>query len=526
MVEHVYDIAIIGAGFGGYPAAIRAAQYDARVALIEKDKVGGTCLNRGCIPTKALYSSAKLIETVERNADSFGLEIIGEVRPNFGKAVDRKNRIVKQLNEGIRILIKQRRVDLFNGFGIITGGSINNGFDIKINGHDVRQIKAKRVIIATGSTPSLIPEFNIDHERILTSDDILDESFKKVPRTLLIIGGGVVGCEFANIFSRFGSKIIILEYLPSILALLEPLVVKELKKKFKLMKIEIHENQNVIKIENLGSKIRALTCDSTIPKDQIASADKRTFEAELCLISIGRNKVSKNIGLENFKIDTHRGQIIVNPKTLETGEPGIYAIGDVTGGLMLAHVASYEADIAVFNALSDIGGFDTFPVETDYSVIPASIFTAFDIGFVGSTTKTLQDQKIKIRTGRFGYASLGKAKCMGEEEGFLMINTDEDTDKIVGASCIGVSAPELIAEIALAIKNNLTVHDITNTVHSHPTLSEMVLEAAEDVFGLSIHRARRRIKQKRHLQEDIIRKFAQSEELKKIGLITLEKPLA
>jgi dihydrolipoamide dehydrogenase len=524
MDETIYDIVVIGAGPGGYHAAIRAAQYDAKVALIEKEKVGGTCLNRGCIPTKALHSSAKLIEDVERNADLFGLDNIGEMKPNFEKAVNRKNLVVKQLIEGIEILIKQRKVDLFYGFGSIIGGSINNGFNIKIAGENPSQIKTRRVIIATGSTPALIPEFNIDHERILTSDDILADSFKKIPKSLLIIGGGVVGCEFANIFSRFGSKVIIIEYLPSILAYLEPLVVKELKKKFKLMNIEMYENQNVLKIEKTGDGVRAITCDAKTPRDQLESAVKSDFKADQCLISIGRLKVTENLGLENCNIEIRRGQIMVNPKTLETKEPGIYAIGDVTGGLMLAHVASYEADIATFNALSSIGGFDTFPVETDYSVVPASIFTAFEIGFVGSTTKAIKDQNIKIRTGRFGYASLGKAKCMGEDEGFLMINTDENTDQILGASCIGVSAPELIAEIALAMKNKLTVHEITNTIHSHPTLSEMVLEAAEDVYGLAIHRVRRRIKQKIDLEEDMIRKFAQSEELKKYGLIKLEIP--
>jgi dihydrolipoamide dehydrogenase len=524
MENSLYDIVVIGAGPGGYHAAIRAAQYDAKVALIEKEKVGGTCLNYGCIPTKVLYSSAKLIESVELKADSFGLDIIGEIKPNFGKAVNRKNRVVKQLIEGIEVLIKQRKIDLFNGIGSLIGGNIADGFDIRIERQDTLQIKAKRVIVATGSTPALIPDFHIDHERILTSNDILAENFKEIPETILIIGGGVVGCEFANIFSRFGSKIIILEYLPSILALLEPLVVNELKKKFKLMNIEIHENQNVIKIENTGKGVIASTCDAKVPRDQIESAEKHTYEANLCLVSIGRVKVSQNLGLENFDIEINRGQITVNPKTLETDELGIYAIGDVTGGLMLAHVASYEADIAVFNALSSIGGFDTFLVETDYSVIPASIFTAYDIGFVGSATHALKDQGITVRTGRFGYAALGKAKCMGEDEGFLMINTNEETEQILGASCIGVSAPELIAEIALAMKNNLTVQDITNTVHSHPTLSEMVLEAAEDVHGLAIHRARRRVKQKQHLKEDVIRKFAQSEELKKYGLIKLELP--
>jgi len=522
MDKELYDIAIIGAGPGGYHAAIRAAQYDAKVALIEKEKVGGTCLNRGCIPTKALFSSSKLIENIDRHAKSFGVDILGEIKPNFKNAVGRKNLIVKDLISGIEALIKQRKIDLFYGSGRIVEGSKNSNFLIEVKNKDTKQIRAKRIIIATGSRPALISSFNIDHEFILTSDEVLAENFIKVPNSILIIGGGVIGCEFANIFRRFGSNVTILEYLPSIIAIEEPLIVRELKKKLNIMGIKIFENTNILRIEKINSKVRAIACNSKLTPEEIDAAEKQIYEADLCLVSIGRKPCIEDLGLENTKIITNKRGISVNINTLETNEEGIYAIGDVTGGVMLAHVASYEGDIAVFNALSSIGGFETFPVVADYSVIPASIFTAFEIGSVGYKSKFLEDRGIKIRTGKFGYASSGKAKCMGEDEGFLMIITDENTDDILGASCIGVSAPELIAEIALAMKNGLNIHDITNTVHSHPTLSEMVLEAAEDVYGLSIHRARRRIKQKLDLKEDMIRQFTQSENLKKIGIISLE----
>ncbi len=518
----MYDIVIIGAGPGGYHAAIRAAQYDAKVAIIEKDNVGGTCLNRGCIPTKALHSSAKLIENIMRNSKNFGVDIEGEIKPNFKNAVERKNSIVKDLILGIEILIKQRKIDLFYGIGSISGGSAEEGFTIKIEGKEIKKIEGKRIIIATGSRPTLVPSFNIDHHQILTSDDILALDFNVAPKSLLIVGGGVIGCEFANIFNRFGTKVTILEYLPTILAIEEPLVVRELKKKFNVMGIEIFENRNIIRIETMNSKVRAITCNSNIQQNETKAAEKSIYEADLCLVSVGRKANIEGLDLENTNIEINQAKIRVNPFSLESDEKGIYAIGDVTGGVMLAHVASYEGDIAVFNALSSIGNFDTFPVVADYSVIPASIFTAFEIGSVGYKSKFLEDRGMKIRTGRFGYAALGKAKCMGEDEGFLMIITDEETDDILGASCIGVAASELIAEIALAMKNGLTIHDITNTVHSHPTLSEMVLEAAEDVYGLSIHRVRRRIKQKVDLKEDMIRQFAQSEKLKKYGLIKLE----
>ncbi len=522
MNKKIYDIAIIGAGPGGYHAAIRAAQYDAKVALIETEKVGGTCLNRGCIPTKAFYSSAKLMEDIEKNAKNFGIDIIGEIKPNFGNAVERKNKIVNELISGIELLIKQRKIDLFYGFGSIVEGSIESGFFIKIEGKEITEIRAKRIILATGSKCTINPSFNIDHKHILTSDDVLDFNFKTIPKSLLIIGGGVIGCEFANIFRRFGSEVTILEYLPSILAIEETLIIKELKKKFNLMGVKIYENQQIDKIETIDSRVKAYAHKADIKSEKRQETEKNMYEADLCIVSVGRKANIQGLGLENVNIKTIQERIVVNPNSLETDEKGIYAIGDVTGGVMLAHVASYEGDIAVFNVLTDIGGFDTFHVETDYFVVPASIFTALEIGSVGYKSKFLEDRNIKIRTGRFGYAGLGKAKCMGEEEGFLMIIVDEETDDILGASCIGVAASELIAEIALAMKNKLKINEITNTIHSHPTLSEMVMEAAEDVYGLSIHRKRRRIKEKIDLKEDMIQKFTKSEHLKKYGLIKLE----
>ncbi len=516
MNEKIYDLAIIGAGPGGYHAAIRAAQYGAVVALIEKDKLGGTCLNRGCIPTKALYGAAKIAEEVQEKSAEFGVNIVGEIKLNFKKAVERKNQVVEELVEGIEGLLKQQKIDVYKGHGSIIGGSKDTGFDIKIEGEYIKKIIVKRVIIATGSSPALIPAFNIDHERILTSDDILDKSFKEAPKNLLIIGGGVIGCEFANIFSRFGSKVTILEYLPTILATEENLVVRELKKKFEKMGIEIHENQNVLNVENDGTGVIATTCDAKVPRDQIASVEKSKFKADLCLVSIGRARTSEKLGLENTKIKVDRGTIKANPKTLETGEKGIYAIGDVTGGLMLAHVASYEGDIAVYNALSSLGGFDTVPHEADYSVVPASIFTSPEIGSVGLRTNALKEKGVKTRVGRFPYAALGKAKCMGEEEGFLMVITDEATGTILGASCIGTEAPEVIAEIALAMQYGLRAQEIGETIHSHPTISEIVLEAAEDVHGLAIHRARRRVKmevEKTEKVEDVYYKFIESKKL-------------
>jgi dihydrolipoamide dehydrogenase len=493
MSEQQYDITVIGAGPGGYHAAIRAAQYGARVALIEKSNLGGTCLNWGCIPTKALYASAHLIEKLNE-AEEFGVEI-SDYKLDFAKAVERKNNIVKELVGGIEQLEKAWKNDIFIGYGKILAGNSKEGFKISIQGDENREINTKRVIIATGSSPALIPAFNIDHKRILTSDDILDPNFKTIPKKLLIIGAGVIGCEFANIFSTFGSKVEMLEFLPTPIATEEPMIIRELVKKLEAKGIVIHTSQNVLSVENVGDGVKATTCDASVPRDQTNTAEKSIFEADLCLVSIGRARESKNIGLEELGIETDRGAIKIDTKTCETAVKGIYAIGDVaaSGAPMLAHVASYMGDIAVSNALSSIGSFPVKEMKADYSVVPATIFTSPNIGSVGLRRSVAKDMGIDVLMGQFPYQSLGKAKCMGEEEGFIMILADKNTHKIIGASCIGIEAPELISELSLAIQHDLTVHDIAETIHSHPTISEMVLEGAESVVGKAIHKKGRPI---------------------------------
>jgi len=486
MSEEIYDIVIIGAGPGGYHAAIRAAQYGAKVALIEEDKLGGTCLNLGCIPTKALYASAQLIEKINV-FDEFGLEI-RDYTLNFEKAVERKNKVVDDLVGGIASLEKAWKNDVYHGHGSILGGNTTSGFEILIEGEVNKQIKAKKVILATGSSPALIPAFNIDHQKILTSDDILQPDFKTVPESLLIIGAGIVGCEFANIFAAFGSKVTMLEYLGSPIATEEPMVVRELMKKFQRLGIELVLSQNVLSVVNTGSFVKATTCSASIPRDKIENAEKSVFEADLCLVSIGRVKESKNLGLEKLGIETQRDSIKCNSRTLETSLKGIFAIGDVTGGLMLAHVAYYEADVAVANALASIGGFPVNAIETDYKVVPATIFTSPNIGSVGLRRKSAKDRGMDVLMGQFPYKSLGKAKCMGQEDGFLITLADKETLKIIGASCIGTEAPELISELSLAIKNGLTIHDVSETIHCHPTISEMVNESCEAAVGKSIHK--------------------------------------
>ncbi|MHA1733547.1 MAG: dihydrolipoyl dehydrogenase [Promethearchaeota archaeon] len=496
--EELYDIVVIGAGSGGYHAALRAAQYGAKVAIIERDKVGGTCLNRGCIPTKALYSSVKLLEEIKEKAKEFGIEGIGTPSPNFTQMVERKNKVVKDLVEGIEGLLKARKIPLLRGHGKVEGRTEDGNFIVTVSGQDNAKLACKKVILATGSKPALIPAFNIDHEKILTSDDILDEGFKTVPERLLIIGAGVIGCEFANIFANLGAKVIMLEYLPTMLATEEKLVIKELMKKFKKLGIELHTSVNVLSVQAHENGVTATVCDAGIPREQLVNVCGEEYHADICLVSIGRARVSDDLGIEELGVKVDRGQISVNPKTLETDAPGIYAVGDVTGGIMLAHVAYYDANVAVANALSAIGGFDTHPAEANYDVVPYTIFTSPEVGSVGlrekAAKKKVKESGGKVYTGRFAYGSLGKAKAMGEENGFMMVVAEATSGKILGATCIGHEAPELISDIALAMKNNLTTHDVAQTIYSHPTISEMVLETVEDVYGMAIHKAGRRRK--------------------------------
>lgn len=490
--SELYDIVVIGSGPGGYHSAIRAAQFGAKVALIEKNKLGGTCLNLGCIPTKALYASAEFIQKLREKGEDHG--ILGDFKLDFSKAVVRKNKVVKELTDGIATLESAWKNDVYIGHGKILNGNANEGFEISIEGNDNKRIKAKRVIIATGSTPVLIPAFNIDHDRILTTDDVLHPNFKTLPNKLLIIGAGVAGAEFANIFASFGSKVTMLEYLPSPIAAEEPMVVKEIQKKFTNLGIEILVSQNVLSILNTGSGVKATTISADVPKDQIEKAKKSYVEADYCLVTIGRAKESRNLGLEDLKIEAPRGAIQVDSESLETSVKGIFAIGDVTGGLMLAHVARYEGDVAVANALASLDEFQVKEKITNYRIIPATIFTSPNIGSVGLRRKNAKNSGYDLLMGRFPYESLGKAKCMGEEDGFLLIIADKKTNKILGASCIGAEAPELISEISLAMQHGLTVHDVATTIHSHPTISEMVLEGMEDVYGMAIHKKGRPIR--------------------------------
>jgi len=461
-----FNLIVIGGGPGGYVAAIRGAQLGGKVALIEKDSLGGTCLNRGCIPTKALYYSALRIKAVKEAAE-FGVDT-GDVSFNMARAVERKDGIVNKLVGGVAGLLKGNGVEVLKGTGFIEGTG-----KVRVMGEsgEAETISADAVIIATGSEPALIPAFNIDGKDVITSTEALN--LKSVPESMLIIGGGVMGCEFATIFSAFGTDCIVVELLDGILATEDRMVSRLIAKGFKARGVAVMAGVQVEDVTVVGEK-----------RVKTTLKDGRTFITEKVLVSIGRAFNSTGLGLEEAGIEVDRGRVVVDER-LETTVKGVYAIGDVTGKMLLAHVASTQGEIAAGNAL----GKD---LKMDYSVIPYGIFTDPEIASVGLKESDAKERGIELSVGRFPYAASGKAMGMGETDGFVQLLADKGTDVVLGASIVGGHATDIISEVALAVKAGLKVKDIIETVHAHPTLPELVLEAAGDAHGEAIHKMGRK----------------------------------
>lgn len=456
------QLTIIGSGPGGYVAAIRAAQRGAQVTVIENDEVGGACLHRGCIPTKTLIASAEALERA-RNAGEFGVELTGEVKYNLEKIRERKDKVVSTQVKGIRALFKSWGVTLIEGRGSVLAPDVARVVQRDGVTQDVR---SDRIIIATGSRPAAIPGLPFDGERVLTSDDAV--RMQSVPGSLLIIGAGVIGCEFAFIYRALGSEVVMAEMMPRALSTEDEEISGLIERELKKAKIRLHAGVKVEAVEKRPDGMAAKLSDG------------REIKTEKILVSIGRCMNSENIGLEAVGVRKGgRGEITVNEK-METNVSGIYAIGDVTGTMMLAHVASHQGLVAVENAL---GG----NARMDYGVVPAGIFTMPEVGSVGLREKQAIEKGLKIKTGRFPYRGLGKAHAMGEITGMVKVIADGTTDKILGVHICGAHATDMIHEAALAIQTGITARELGAMIHAHPTLSEAIREAAEDVHKTAIH---------------------------------------
>jgi len=455
-------LAILGAGPGGYVAALKAAQLGAEVTVIEDTEVGGTCLNRGCIPTKTMIASSEMLSKV-KELDKFGIELNGSITPNMSKIIDRKNKVVSTQVKGIRGLFKSWGVNLKEGRGVLISP---NEIEVTSREGNKENVVADKIIIATGSRPAQIPTFPFDGSKIISSTEALE--LTEIPKSLLIVGAGVIGCEFACIYRELGTEVTIVEMLPRAVTTEDYEISELLEKELKKKKIKLITNIKVEKVDVRDDGVHALLSDG------------KELTAEKVLVSIGRAFNSDNIGLEAVGINKgKRGEITVNNR-METNIPGVYAIGDVTGGILLAHIASKQGLVAAKNAM----GIDS---EIDYRVVPAAIFTSPEIASVGIRQHQAEEKGLKFRTGHFQFRALGKAHAMGEITGFIKIISEESSDRIIGAHIIGPHASDLIHEAAIAIKKGLTVRDIAETIHAHPTLSEGIMESAEDVHGEAIH---------------------------------------
>ena len=456
-----YDIGIIGGGPGGYVAAIKAAQLGGTVCLIEKGEWGGTCLNRGCIPTKTLFAVANLATQVQEASD-FGVHLNGEATIDYTQVLAHKTSVIQQLEGGIAKLLQANKVDVFKGTAELTD---KNTILVHKSDGSTEQLHAKNIIIATGSEPAEPPVFEIDEDQVLTTTGILN--LTELPESLLIVGGGVSGCEFASIFNALGCRVTILELLPTILATEDTQVIRHTQLFMKRKGITIHTGAKLTHVKKSDEQVTAV----------LESGEE--LSAQKMLVSIGRRYNTEGIGLEKVGVRTDGGKIAVDAQ-MQTNVPGIYSVGDVASRYLLAHVASTEGKVAAQNCLGH-------SVEMDYQVIPWCVFTLPEIGHAGMTEEEATAEGYELKIGRFPYAANGKALGLRETDGFVKTVSDADSGDILGVHIVGAQASTLIHEAAVAVRLGATASDIAHTVHAHPTLSEMIMESAESVDGKAIH---------------------------------------
>ncbi|MFZ7132748.1 MAG: dihydrolipoyl dehydrogenase [Eubacteriales bacterium] len=455
-------IAVIGGGPGGYEAAILAAKKGAQVTVIEKDRVGGTCLNRGCIPTKALLAASDVLETV-KESEKFGVTINGAVENNFAKTMERKDGIVHQLVSGIEFLFKSNNVTLIKGIGKLID---KNTIEVTKEDGSKEKETYDKIILATGSVPVCPGVFQYDGQKVITSDEVL--FLKTPPKSIIIVGGGVIGCEIGQFLRRMGTEVTVVEMVKQILPLEDEDVSKQLLRQFKKEKMKVITGNGIAKVEKQDDKVIAELQNGKI------------IEAEIMLVCIGRRGYTDNLGLDAAGIATdERGAVIVNKK-METNIEGIYAIGDIVKTPLLAHVASKEGLTAVQN----IFGADK---EMTYKAVPRCVYTEPEVAGVGLTESDCKEQNISYHIGTFDFRALGKAQAIGKIGGFVKVICDNN-DVIIGASVVGPHGTDLLTELTLAVHLGLTAEQVGDVIHAHPSLSESLMEALHDVHGESIHK--------------------------------------
>lgn len=462
-----YEIVVLGGGPGGYVAAIKAAQLGYKTCVIEKENLGGVCLNWGCIPTKALLKSAEVYDIVANKSKDFGVNVEG-VSFDFDKIIKRSRNVSKKVSKGVEFLMRKNKIEVIKGYGKISNSSTITVFDA--DEKEVETISANKIIISTGARPKSIPSIPVDRKKIITSSEAM--TLNEIPKELIIIGAGAIGAEFAYFYSVLGSKVTIIEMMDSILPIEDKEASNVLKTSLEKRGVKIYTNTKVEKAE-----VKRTNVEVTI----LVDGKEEKLKANYVLNAIGVTGNIEGFGLEELGVEIEKGHIKVDKKTYQTNVENIYAIGDVIGPPWLAHVASEEG----IKCIENIKGIETSSI--DYSSIPGCTYTQPQVASIGLTEEKAKEEGYEIKVGKFPFSASGKSAAIGEREGFVKIIFDEKYGELLGAHIVGSEATELLAEIGIAKTLEADYETILNTIHAHPTLSESIMEAAGNAYGKSIH---------------------------------------
>ncbi len=465
-MQRFYDIAVLGGGPAGYVAAIRAGQLGFKTVLIDKDNLGGICLNWGCIPTKSLLKNAEMYDAIKNRADDFGISIQG-LSFDFGKIIKRSRDISDRITKNVELLVKKNKVDRIRGFGKLVSKS---QIDVFEGDKKIDTLNAGKIIIATGARPKILPNIPVDHKNIITSTEAMN--LPDQPKNLIVIGAGAIGVEFAYFYNVLGTKVTIVEMLENILPVEDKEISETLEKNFKKRGIEIYTSAKVEKAVVKGGQVTVV-----IEKD----GKKTELKAEKVLNAIGVTSNVEGFDLEKLGVEIERGHIKIDKLNYQTNIDGVYAIGDVIGAPWLAHVASAEG----IHCIETIKGLHSTPI--DYNAVPGCTYCQPQVASIGLTEKKAREAGYELKIGKFPFMASGKAFAAGERDGFVKIIFDAKYGELLGAHIIGNEATELIAEIGIAKSMEATYESIIKTVHAHPTLSESIMEAAANAYGESIH---------------------------------------
>ena len=454
-----YDIIVIGSGPGGYVAAIRASQLGKKVAIVEKAELGGVCLNWGCIPTKALLKSAQ-VYTYCKNAAHYGVAVEGEVKPDFEKIVARSRTVAETMSKGVAFLMKKNNIDILAGWGRLAGEG-----KVDVEG---TLYEADAIILATGARPRQMPFMPVDGEHVISSREAL--TLPRLPESMIVVGSGAIGSEFACLYASLGVKVTVVEYMPQMMPLEDEEVAKAMERAFRKMRATVLTSTTVKAV-----RVEEGICHVDIEGKKGAE----TLQAEVVLSAVGVKSNIENMGLEEAGVAVERDKVIVD-EHYQTSAKGVYAIGDIIATPALAHVASAEA----IHCVEHICGLN--PDAVDYTTIPSCVFTTPEVASVGMTEQQARDRGIEYKVGRFPFTASGKATAAGDRDGFVKLIFD-DEERLIGAHLVGATVTEMLGEPTLAKRLGATAHTIAKTIHSHPTMHEGMMEAAESAMGAAIH---------------------------------------